>query len=269
MDVYKNDKFLPGQALVRIAVSADASLEVRELNGANVVWLHAPLQCEEEWKVASHVAEVLNALAGTTPTCRIAEVIDKSAKTGSHSLVIYAYTESTLTQDQVKAAVASFFLRIVPQRGIDAVNLAKPAPVDPDKVEAHAVEFIQRHRNKIISRPMLVSVGSEVVADVRGRWASGAAVDDPPVEQRTMLARFDGFNFSKRIVFLREKRRGFEVCFDHEAFASKLAKMCEDMQRLYKVVVERKVVSGNETLHLVQMEEADRNDLDTPLERNA
>jgi hypothetical protein len=269
MDSCEKGGFIPGQALVRIAVSADASLEVRESNGANVVWLHAPLRCEEEWKVASYVAEFLNALAGTTPTCRIAEVIDKSAKTGSHSLVIYAYTESTLTQDQVKAAVASFFLRIVPQRGIDAGNLAKPALVDPDKVEAHAVEFIQRHRNKIISRPMLVSVGSEVVADVRGRWASGAAVDDPPVEQRTMLARFDGFNFSKRVIFLREKRRGFEVCFDHEAFANKLTKMCEDMQRLYKVVVERKVVSGNETLHLVQMEEADQKDLDTPLERHA
>lgn len=84
-----------------------------------------------------------------------------------------------------------------------------------------------------------------------------------------MLARFDGFTFSKRVLFLREKRRGFEVCFDHEAFASKLTKMCEDMQRLYKVVVERKVVSGNETLHLVQMEEADLKDLSTPLERNA
>jgi hypothetical protein len=269
MDGCVKGGFIPGQALVRIAVSADASLEVRESNGTNVVWLHAPLRCEEEWKVATYVAEFLNALAGTTPTFRIAEVIDKSEKTGSHSLVIYAISESPLTQDQVKAAVASFFMRIVPQRGINAGDLAKPGLVDMDKVEAHAVEFVRLHSNKNISRPMLVSVGSEVVSDVRGRWASAAAVNDPPAEQRTMLVRFDGFNFFKRMMFLREKRRGYEVCFDHEAYVSKLAKMCEDMQRIYKVVVERKVISGNETLHLVQMEEADLKDLDTALERNA
>ena len=101
---------IPGQTIVRIAVSADASLEVREWNGTNVVWLHAPLRCEEEWKVATYVAEFLNALAGTTPTFRIAEVVDKSVKPGSHALVIYAISKSTLTQDQVKAAVASFFI---------------------------------------------------------------------------------------------------------------------------------------------------------------
>lgn len=269
MEDCKESGFKPGQALVRIVVSADASLEVREWNGANVVWLHAPLRCEEEWKVASYVAEVLNALAGEKPTCRIAEVIDKSAKTGSHSLVVYADTASTLTEDQVKAAVASFFLRIVPQRGIGAGDMAKPEPAHMDKVEGHASEFIQRYGNKNISRSMLVSVGDELVADVRGRWASGAAVDDPPVEQRTMLAHFDGFTFSKRVLFLRNKRRGFEVCFDHEMFASKLPQMCGDMQRIYKVVVDRKVVSGNETLHLLHMEEADQNDLGTPLEQGA
>ena len=64
MDGSEKGGFIPGQALVRIAVSVDASLEVRDWNGTNVVWLHAPLRCDEEWKVASHVAEVLNALAG-------------------------------------------------------------------------------------------------------------------------------------------------------------------------------------------------------------
>lgn len=269
MNDCKRIGFPPGRALVSIDISSDAHLELREWNGKNVVWLNAPLRCDAEWGLAHHVAKVLNAIEGKTAAWRIAETIDSSSKNGPHAVVIYAHTESALTDPQIMAAVAGFFRRVVPQSGIGDGELPAPADAHMETIESHAIEFMQHLGNKNIPRPMLVRVGSEVVADVRGRWASGAPVDDPPAEEVKMLAHFDGLIYSKRIMLLLMKRRSVELCFDPEDLSIDLPQLCENFGRLYVVLVVRKVVNGKETLHLVRMKEATQEDLETPLETYA